>query len=272
MDNKLFLHSRLKRRVVTKFQIISEEELHLGIGRGEFELSTVDLPVFRDAAGIPLIPGSSLKGAIKTLVQRLLESLDLNLLKSSIGTEKVIGKPEDLKEFQEASEEEKENLFRKGALGVIDKLFGASGFAAPLKFTDALLSEARVDPLERTHVSIDLNTDKAKPGALLTLESLPSKTTLVFKTIYDEMQGSEMQDANRLFYRILEIANKKGIELFLGGWKSRGYGLSNITAVNVEVYTPETLVLAQDPVIYEGEEIFKLIKDYKREIGVAEIE
>lgn len=268
-NNKLFLHSWLKRRVVTEYQIVGEEELHLGIGRGEFELSTVDLPVFRDAAERPLIPGSSLKGAIKTHIQRLLESLDPNLLKSTIGAEKVTGKLDELKEFQDASEEEKEKLFKKGALGVIDKLFGASGFAAPLKFTDALLSDTRVDPLERTHVSIDINTDKAKPGALLTLESLPSQTILVFKTIYDEMQGNEMQDANRLFYRILEIASKRGIELFLGGWKSRGYGLCNISAVKVEVYTPETLILAQDPAIYEGEEIFELIKDFKREIGVA---
>jgi len=69
-----FLDRRnLHSRYVFSGQIILKTALHVGTGRAVSPLT--DSPILRDAAGRPLIPGSSMKGAFRAAVERIVPNL-----------------------------------------------------------------------------------------------------------------------------------------------------------------------------------------------------
>src|SRR5271167_2977108 len=46
-----------------------ETGLHIGAGKGSLEIGGADNPVVKDAFGLPYIPGSSLRGKIRSLLE-----------------------------------------------------------------------------------------------------------------------------------------------------------------------------------------------------------
>ncbi len=63
----------LRSRYIFRGQLTLETALHVGTGRGVSPLT--DSPILRDAAGRPLIPGSSMKGAFRSTVERIVPNL-----------------------------------------------------------------------------------------------------------------------------------------------------------------------------------------------------
>src|SRR6266849_8790469 len=49
-----------------------ETGLHIGAGKGSLEIGGADNPVVKDAFGMPYIPGSSLRGRIRSLLENAL--------------------------------------------------------------------------------------------------------------------------------------------------------------------------------------------------------
>src|ERR1700742_306889 len=49
-----------------------ETGLHIGAGKGSLEIGGADNPVVKDAFGLPYIPGSSLRGKIRSLLENAL--------------------------------------------------------------------------------------------------------------------------------------------------------------------------------------------------------
>jgi len=243
------LHLALKRRIVVECRITPKEDLHVGIGRGEATVTGVDLPIQRDGKERPIIPGSGIRGVFRSHLHRLLSSLKGQAAKNILRGAKVSMSRDDLERWIE-------NPTDMSLPGVIELLFGVTGFASPLRFTDAQLERGGQDPRRvvrrRTHVSIDLGTDRAKRGWLVDLEAV--KSSFIFKIIFDELEDPAMTVANIIFYQLIRtLAAGEGVELFLGGWKSRGYGLCTVKACKLTEYTPENLLLASKPNEYEAE-------------------
>lgn len=46
-----------------------ETGLHIGAGKGSLEIGGADNPVVKDAFGLPYIPGSSLRGRLRSLLE-----------------------------------------------------------------------------------------------------------------------------------------------------------------------------------------------------------
>lgn len=227
------LHSKIKRRLVVKCIIITREPLHIGIGKETTSISSVDLPLLK-SEDKPIISGSSIRGALRAHLTRLLNSLPLDILKSEFAVEKVEMDEKEEREFAKMEQECRINYFMK--VGVINKIFGASGFASPLKITEAVPNE-KVEILSRLHIKMDIGTDHVSEGPF-DIEAIPEQTKFTFKIIYDELDDPLMKDANLVFYKILLTQLARGIELHLGGMKSRGYGLCEIKTESVEEYTP----------------------------------
>jgi len=202
------------------------------------------MPILKDDSGKAVIPGSSLRGAFRAHTTRLLNSLEKEKLKDEFSSERVVIDKNDIKDFQKADSKQKLELFKK--FGTIDKLFGESGFASPLRFTDATTNETKT-LMERTHVKIDLGTGRAAEGGLFDVEAAPENSIFNFKMIYDELDDETMKDANEVFRRILLEPLANGLELHLGGMKSRGYGLCSIKLMKTVVYTPLDLALGRNP-------------------------
>ncbi len=263
------LHSKLKYRIISHLSIELLEDLRVGGEESSFMPSGVDLPIVKNKNGSPYLPGSSLKGVIRSYIERIINSLDetSEVLKKYKITKSNIEENDFQNAYNTKGGElgQLENEFQNA--GSINHVFGISGYAAPLKISDAY-SDEKILVETRTHVSIDLNTGKAKKHALITLELIPKGYKFNTTMIFDELDDELLNGANALHLLILKMFNA-GLEIHIGGWKSRGYGLSKISISKIEVYSPQKLILSEKPNIYEGKKIDTYIEERLNEYGGA---
>jgi CRISPR-associated protein Csm3 len=59
-------------KLVLEGEIQCQTGLHIGAGKGSLEIGGADNPVIKDAFGIPYIPGSSLRGRLRSLLEQTL--------------------------------------------------------------------------------------------------------------------------------------------------------------------------------------------------------
>ncbi|WP_160164891.1 RAMP superfamily CRISPR-associated protein [Candidatus Acidianus copahuensis] len=242
---------KINYRTILDIQFETKEYLHLGETKG-LDISESDLPVIKlpNDKPLPFIPGSSIKGVIRAEYGRLLRGLSGNDLAKLIGYKKVDTDDTTKKNFltldtTKVSEYVLENIRKQGTnVGILDLLFGSEFFASPTVFSDAKLSskEEREFIRNRTHVSIDVNTDSSKPGAKIDLEAVEPETTFTGKIIYSSLDyGVESPSPVDKAFDIMK-GWLSDLELLLGGWKSRGYGLVEVKVIKESKLTPQEIV------------------------------
>src|SRR3954469_25471248 len=59
-------------KLILEGEIQCQTGLHIGAGKGSLEIGGADNPVVKDAFGLPYIPGSSLRGRIRSLLENAL--------------------------------------------------------------------------------------------------------------------------------------------------------------------------------------------------------
>ncbi len=69
-------HSRLESRHVLRGELVCDTAVHVGTSGATDVLATTDMPVARDGAGRPYIPGSSFRGSFRSGLESLLRGLD----------------------------------------------------------------------------------------------------------------------------------------------------------------------------------------------------
>ncbi len=63
---------QLVGKLILSGDLHCETGLHIGAGKGSLEIGGADNPVVKDAFGLPYIPGSSLRGRIRSLLEHAL--------------------------------------------------------------------------------------------------------------------------------------------------------------------------------------------------------
>src|SRR5260221_5677671 len=63
---------KLIGKLILEGDISCQTGLHIGAGKGSLEIGGADNPVVKDAFGLPYIPGSSLRGRIRSLLENAL--------------------------------------------------------------------------------------------------------------------------------------------------------------------------------------------------------
>src|ERR1700742_4097340 len=204
-----------------------ETGLHIGAGKGSLEIGGADNPVVKDAFGLPYIPGSSLRGKLRSLLE--------NALGLTSPTELVYlsrRKGQEVRIHQSDRPDDDVCLLFGRSPGRMERVQGealetSQATPARLAVFDAPLDPESITPQMRENLddeltevksenAIDRITSQANPR---TLERVPAgarfKTRLVMDVLCDE-------DAP-LFLRVLE-----GLRLLeddaLGGGGSRGSG------------------------------------------------
>ncbi len=231
------MHEALKNRYVLECTIETISPLHIGSEKVlGFGIDDPIVKVRRKGKDLPVIPGSSIKGVLRAHFSRLANSGAFN----KFGFFKVLqGNLSDFeKEFTKKKENEKMEKFKE--LGTLERLFGISGLASPLKITDAEPLDYEVST--RTHVKMDPEKDKAESGKLFSVEYVEGK--FKFKMVFDELK-SDYNDVNEFFNEVFYKSLKNGLEIHLGGMKSRGYGLCLIKVDKAWRYTAEGLAIGK---------------------------
>jgi len=198
--------------------------LHIGVGNDEIKIGGIDNPVVKNPiTNEPYIPGSSLKGKIRTLLEWWFGTIDDK-------------NPTTVNETYENSDKWKENVTENHK--IIAKIFGNGSTIkneeiakeigpTRVSFRDCFLTKENAEKLRelnalteaKTEVVIDRSNGTAKTGGLRQMERVPAGAEFEFKLSYMIFDDEDKKNFNYLALGL------KLIELVgIGGSTSRGYG------------------------------------------------
>src|SRR5712672_1374059 len=218
---------QLVGKLILSGELHCETGLHIGAGKGSLEIGGADNPVVKDAFGLPYIPGSSLRGKVRSLLENamgLTSPSELVYLSKRKGQEVRIHQ-------SDRPDDEICVLFGRSP-GRMEKVGGGdieSNFATPARLSvfDAPLAPESITPQMRetlddelTEVksenAIDRITSQANPR---TLERVPAGARFKVRMVLDVL----CEEDKALAARVIE-----GLRLLeddaLGGGGSRGSG------------------------------------------------
>ena len=238
-----------KGNVIIKGKIKCETGLHIGGSKEKFEIGGIDAPVLRDPFGYPYIPGSSLKGKMRYLLE-----WDMGKVK------KDDGKPHNC--------EEKEC--------VVCRVFGTSaekGKAGPTRLivrdthptkdtkemwenkldTDLLYTEHKKENV------IDRITSHANPRDM---ERVPKDSEFAFEMIYSvyDINDGGKTDLDNIDYVFKTINLLE--DSALGGSGSRGYGKIKFVEKTIVVKSRDDYKKMAEGKTTTEEEIKKVVSEH----------
>ncbi len=214
-------------KLILEGQITCETGLHIGAGKGSLEIGGADNPVVKDAFGIPYIPGSSLRGRLRSLLEQtsgLAVPSELVYLSKRKGQEVRIHQ-------SDRPDDEVCLLFGRSA-GRMEKVVGdavetASATPARLTFYDAPLLVDSITAQMRENLddeltevksenAVDRITSQANPR---TLERVPAGAKFSFGIVLDVLCREDKPLLGRVAEAIRLLEDDA-----LGGGGSRGNG------------------------------------------------
>ena len=218
---------KLVGKLIFSSDLHCETGLHIGAGKGSLEIGGADNPVVKDAFGLPYIPGSSLRGKLRSLLENALgltSPSELVYLSKRKGQEVRIHQ-------SDRPDDEICLLFGRNP-GRVERVEGEpleSKAASPARLTvyDAPLDPSSVTAQMRENLddeitevksenAIDRITSQANPR---TLERVPAGARFRVRMVLDVLCDEDKALAPRLLegLRLLE-------DDALGGGGSRGSG------------------------------------------------
>lgn len=258
---------KFQGKYIIKGKIVCETGLHIGGTTEGIEIGGVDLPVIRNSlTEHPYIPGSSLKGKLRHLLEWELDKV----YKEKDGKfpthtcenhEEVRKLKEEIKKLQGDKRKEKEKEIEEKIKKLVEDcpiciIFGASAATlgvTPTRLTvrDALPSDDTIKEWKKwlgegiytelkTENTIDRVTSEANPR---TMERVPAGSEFNFEMIFDVYQDKDKEFLKYLFTAMELLENSS-----LGGSGTRGHG-----KIKFEFDTP--------PVEFRPVEYYKTGKD-----------
>lgn len=214
-------------KLILEGEIQCRTGLHIGAGKGSLEIGGADNPVVKDAFGVPYIPGSSLRGRLRSLLE---QKLGLAVPSELVYVSRRKGQEVRIHQ-SDRPDDEICVLFGRGS-GRFDRSTGdslepANASPARLSVYDAPLLVDSITPQMRENLddeltevksenAVDRITSQANPR---TLERVPAGARFRFRMILDVL----CEEDKPLLARVVE-----GLRLLeddaLGGGGSRGSG------------------------------------------------
>lgn len=240
------MFERLRERLIISGTVEAVTPLHIGSGKPELEIGEVDMPILRTPDGQPYIPGSSLKGRVRSEAERIARERGMEVCnppdtRAMCGTIKKDKSPEEF--------------------CICCRIFGTAGevsVASKVKFRDAYpLGEVK-SVLERTGIAIDRVKGTVAKGALYTIEAVPAGTKFGLEIVADNLSDDEL--------KLLFAALKSVEDSALGGSSSRGFGKVKISISEVCRKTAGYYLGEEEEQRFRGEDL----KRWLMEKGISD--
>jgi CRISPR-associated RAMP protein (TIGR02581 family) len=229
--------------------------LHIGAGRA-LGTGVSDLPVLKDIQGTPFIPGSSLKGVLRSTVEAFLRSFQgtrAYLACCPVGGDESSSDPTRrpciTRSRMETLRQRAQEAALRGQRFDIDaqvweescwicQAFGSSWIASKLRFSDVTLSSPWVPELlaVRDGVAIDRESETAAAGLKFDFEVVPPGTLFQVNILAENPDPRELG----ILMLAMELLND-GFAL-LGGDTSRGLGRVRFSLDEVVEITPQKIL------------------------------
>jgi CRISPR-associated RAMP protein (TIGR02581 family) len=224
-------------------KLVNETPLRIGKGKSQNFTDVTDNPIItRD--GKPFIPGSSIKGALRSLAEAYA---------ASKGWKVIYPYDETSDEFKNLSDEEKDEEIKES---ITSMLFGSQRAASRIYVFDAMINpKSNYKKNLRTMISINRVFGSQQVGNLYTLDFIEPGAEFDFRMdIYNiDLRGEQdegKKKAIEVITFLLKTLTKEGI--MLGNRKSTGFGLvklKNIEIISKRITNGE---LVEEKVTIEG--------------------
>lgn len=226
---------KLISKIFIKGQIKLLTGMHIGGSKTALDIGGIDLNVIKTSEGVPFIPGSSLKGKLRSLLAR------------EEGSDDVKKDSEDIKQiFGESPSKDSSGQITR--LIVRDALMNADN-KTKIENREGEFSEMELDFTE-TKWENTINRKSGTAEHPRQLERVPAGAIFDFELVYNEFDDIKPETHLTLIKKAMRLLEDD----YLGGSGSRGYG--KIKFENLEF-------LQKDLSIYEGDNILKPFNEQK---------
>lgn len=236
------LMDKFYNRYIIKGTIVAQTPIHIGEGNESINPIDTDNHVIKDEEGKPYIPGSSLKGALRSWIETLLRGSGRKILGEIdppclVVSEPCLGDDKDSKEWLKEiknKHKDKENSDRLVAeeiykrLCIVCKIFGSQHFASKITINDCRLKGNRAYIEKRDGVAIDRDTGTAANNKKYDYEQVAAGTEFNFYMTVDNLED-ENKKILQLIIKVLESG-----DFAVGGKTS--VGLGRIKLCDTQIY------------------------------------
>jgi CRISPR-associated protein Csm3 len=227
---------KLIGKLILEGDLECQTGLHIGAGKGSLEIGGADNPVVKDAFGLPYIPGSSLRGRLRALLE---QATGMAVPSELVYLSKRKG--QEVRIHQSDRPDDEICLLFGRSPGRMERVGGdalESTSASPSRVTvyDAPLITESITPQMRENLddeltevksenAIDRITSQANPR---TLERVPAGAKFHFRVVVDILCNEDRELIPRLVegLRLLEDDT-------LGGGGSRGSGRVKLSGLKL---------------------------------------
>lgn len=195
---------KLEQRCILQGSITALTDIHIGAGKGSgHEIGDIDLPILKDSFGRAYIPGSSIKGKVRTEAERI---------EREIGGD--VCTPPDVKRMCGTIKSKLDDLC------ICCRVFGTAGdnisSASKVRFRDSYPTEKVEQTDVRTGIAMNRSTASVRERALYSVESIPAGTQFEFELVTENLSEEEST--------LLRASIKSVEDSAIGGGSSRGFG------------------------------------------------
>jgi len=233
------MFEKLEKRLIFNGTVEAITPLHIGSGKPEVEVGGVEMPVLTDPSEQPYIPGSSLKGRVRTEAERIAR-------KEGMG----VCKPPDVRNMCGSIKARVEDFC------ICCKIFGTAGgisVASKVKFRDMFPLQKVEVLLERTSTAIDREKGSVYGKALYTIQAVPAGTKFNMEIVAENLADDEL--------KLLLAALKSVEDSALGGSSTRGFGKVRFNIESVKERTAKFYLGEEAEKAFSGEELKRWLKE-----------
>ena len=209
-----------KNRLRITGELVAVTGVRVGMSAESAMPTATDLPVIKDANGRPFIPGSSLRGAVRAHIERIVRAFE-----PSVGNGRGALDPIDVRKYDSLYDgKSEEQIFEVSSR--VDQVFGSPKLASRVRFTDLPLLTEGAEPELRDSVAID--REKESVANKYDFEAMPAGVRFGLEIVAENLDDHEL---GLLLLGIREL--EKG-NIRLGGFKGRGLGVVQLENVRYE--------------------------------------
>ena len=224
----MFWTGTLTERYLFTGRLVTESGLHIGGGRDT--LTTTDSAIMKYIDDRPFIPGSSMKGAFRSAVERLAASLSgvrsCQLSKGSDAKCPTMNRP-----MEDEESDDDQRLATLEKLCHTCMLFGAPKLAGKTRFSDlSVIPETWAGLTEvRDGVGIDRDSERAMDQIKYDYEVVPSGTEFEFRLVLENPDETR-KDLGLIAIGLREL--EAGM-IAIGGIRTRGLGRCKLDGLTI---------------------------------------
>lgn len=202
---------KLTAKIVITGKMVIKTGLHIGGSKSSLDIGGVDLNIIKTPKGVPFIPGSSLKGKLRSLLAR--EEGSQEVRNDSQDIRRIFGDPGDKKE--------RGSITR---LSVRDSFLDVEHFRKIFEIGEMDFDYSEV----KWENTIDRKSGTAEHPRQI--ERVPAGAQFSFEMIYDVYDNDYQDDVENIIKSMHLLCDD-----YLGGQGTRGYGKIQFSDVKFEM-------------------------------------